>query len=365
LAGGIAALAFAFIVLCGYLLGWKWTGLPKQTLWDWLDLLIVPAVLALGGYLFARSENGRMQRIAAQRAADDRQVADQRTKEDRSIAEQRDNTDRQIAAQSRRHDMLQAYLEQIGQLLLDQYRPLRQSEEGSEVSTLARARTLTTLSGLDPGRKKNLLLFLYEAGLIGRLEIDVPERPGVEEELKHLAESDDRGADIGAGLDSIAENLEAETEFPLVLAVIDLKGANLNELDLEYVDLSGVNLGQTIMNRVNLTGAILTDEASFIGTELKNAKFNVADLTQANLSSADLTGTDLTAATLNGTVLKNATLVGANLWFAGMAGAVLDNADLTNAVLSDAQVAQCKSLKDATMPNGQKYEDWLKDKKVR
>jgi hypothetical protein len=57
--GIIAALAFLTIVICGYLFGWKWTGLPKQTLWDWLSLLIVPAVLALGGYLFTRSENQR------------------------------------------------------------------------------------------------------------------------------------------------------------------------------------------------------------------------------------------------------------------------------------------------------------------
>jgi hypothetical protein len=56
-AGGLAALAFLIIVICGYLLDWDWTGLPKRTLWDWLELLIVPAVLTVGGYLFTRSEN--------------------------------------------------------------------------------------------------------------------------------------------------------------------------------------------------------------------------------------------------------------------------------------------------------------------
>src|SRR5215210_5632192 len=62
--GGITSLAFLLIVICGYLFGWKWTGLPKRTLWDWLDLLIVPVVLAIGGYLFTRSEN-RSTRMAA------------------------------------------------------------------------------------------------------------------------------------------------------------------------------------------------------------------------------------------------------------------------------------------------------------
>ena len=47
-------------------LRWKWTGLPERTLWDWLSLLIVPVVLALGGYLFTRSENRRTQEVADQ-----------------------------------------------------------------------------------------------------------------------------------------------------------------------------------------------------------------------------------------------------------------------------------------------------------
>jgi hypothetical protein len=42
-------MVFAIIVVCGYVLGWMWTGLPKKALWDWQDLSIVPAVLALGG----------------------------------------------------------------------------------------------------------------------------------------------------------------------------------------------------------------------------------------------------------------------------------------------------------------------------
>src|SRR5215467_6633766 len=55
------------IVIIGYVFNWDWTGLgpytspphPKdsdyqrgKTLWDWLQLLIIPAVLAVGGYLF-------------------------------------------------------------------------------------------------------------------------------------------------------------------------------------------------------------------------------------------------------------------------------------------------------------------------
>src|SRR5215203_585134 len=62
------SLAFMIVVAGGYLHGWNWTGLPERTFWDWLKLLIVPAVLALGGYLFTRSENERTRELADRRA---------------------------------------------------------------------------------------------------------------------------------------------------------------------------------------------------------------------------------------------------------------------------------------------------------
>ena len=61
-------------------------------------------------------------------------------------------------------------------------------------------------------------------------------------------------------------------------------------------------------------------------------------------------------------------LRGIELEHAALSGADLYRADLTDGDLSgtkgvtDKQLAKVKSLKDATMPNGQKYEDWLKSK---
>jgi hypothetical protein len=43
--------------------------------------------------------------------------------------------------------------------------------------------------------------------------------------------------------------------------------------------------------------------------------------------------------------------------------AILSRADLNQATeWSEEQLAAAKSLEGATMPNGQKYEDWLKSK---
>lgn len=38
--------AFACLVLAGYLVPWQWTGFTGNTLWDWLELALLPVVLA-------------------------------------------------------------------------------------------------------------------------------------------------------------------------------------------------------------------------------------------------------------------------------------------------------------------------------
>ncbi len=63
-----------------------------------------------------------------------------------------------------------------------------------------------------------------------------------------------------------------------------------------------------------------------------------------------------------GAGLGQANLSGANLSGADLSRANLQSANLKDANVADAQIEQARSLKGATMPNGQKYEDWLKTK---
>jgi hypothetical protein len=233
------------VVICGYLFGWKWTGLPKQTLWDWLDLLIVPAVLAVGGYLFTRSENRSTQAAAERRALD---------------------------------GTLQAYLDGMAQLLTDRDQPLHSTQPGDSLSSVARARTLTVLVRLDGSRKRSVLQFLYESGLINK-------------ERTLLNES---------GLIERRHNIVS-------LQQADLRGANLREAYLGSSNLSEANLSE--------------------------ADLSEADLRGAGLSEANLSGADLTDAKVTVELLRH----------------VLDSC----------------SLEGAIMPNGQKYEDWLKDREGR
>jgi hypothetical protein len=62
-----AALVVAFLLAgLGYIQGWR-TGFDTKTLWDWMELLIIPLVLAIGGFFFSRAE-----RDAERKSADDR-----------------------------------------------------------------------------------------------------------------------------------------------------------------------------------------------------------------------------------------------------------------------------------------------------
>jgi hypothetical protein len=94
------------------------------------------------------------------------------------------------------------------------------------------------------------------------------------------------------------------------------------------------------------------------GADLRGADLRGAYLPAAHLSNADLRGADLSNADLRGANLR-----GANLNWADLSGANLSNTNLSGARwLTEDQLGAAKSLKGATMPNGQKYEVWLNDK---
>src|SRR5439155_5359374 len=106
--------ALGYLLYIGFTYGWPaWTGFgpytPPQpsiegyqrakTFWDWMQLLIVPAVLAGGVYFLNRTERINAEKATRQRAEADRQRAEERAETERRIAEQRAETERGIAEQ--------------------------------------------------------------------------------------------------------------------------------------------------------------------------------------------------------------------------------------------------------------------------
>ena len=194
-AGAVVGL-LAIAILIGYRYG--------ITLWDWIKLLIVPAVIAGGGLWFNRQQRERELEIAREQRDREVEIADQRSQD----------------------EALQAYLDGMSQLLTDKDRPLHRAQLGDSLSIVARARTLTVLPRLDCERKARVVQFLYESGLItaDRVIVDL------------------RGADLeGANLSGA--NLGLATLRGATLRRAHLYGAHLMEADLGEDDLSEAGLG--------------------------------------------------------------------------------------------------------------------------
>src|SRR5215218_7427389 len=86
-----------------------------------------------------------------------------------------------------------------------------------------------------------------------------------------------------------------------------------------------------------------------------------------SLASADLSGVDLSGSVWENLDLSWTDLHGATFTETVLHGADLTNADLTGAIgiTNETLEQEVASLAGATMPNGQKYEEWLKTKAAR
>lgn len=252
----------------------KNTEFETKTLWDWMELLIIPLVLAIGVFYLNRSE-----------CSIERQIAEERAKLEREIA-----TDRQQEVS------LQAYLDRISDLLKEDLR------NNTELRNIARIRTLTVLRGLDAKRKGLVLLFLQEANLIDK-EIPVVNLNGADLQGAHL------------------ENAK-------------LRSVNLEWVNLQGANLKWANLDNSILVFANLEKAILHG-AYLRHTDMHAANLEKADLSESQLNEAKLTHANLKDANLDGCYLISANLANADIAGASMRPTVLVNTTMPDGTVRD------------------------------
>jgi flagellar biosynthesis/type III secretory pathway M-ring protein FliF/YscJ len=92
---------------------------PGKTVWDWLQLLIVPLALAVIALLFNFLSTRAERKMATKRYEQDKQIADERYGQEQKIAAQRYEQDQLLALDKQREDLLQAYLNHMSELLLE------------------------------------------------------------------------------------------------------------------------------------------------------------------------------------------------------------------------------------------------------
>ena len=177
---------------------------------------------------------------------------------------------RELEAQRAQGTALQAYYEQIGNLITKH--ELRNTKR-EDIRELARGQTLTVLKEIDGNGKGSLLTFLHGAGLIGT------ENPAVVltgADLRRLAL---RGANLTG---------------------VDLYNANLWRANLQGVSLWRANLRKANLQRADLRKTILQEavlqEAFLQRADLREADLREANLQEANLRHAKVTNGQLAAA---------------------------------------------------------------------
>jgi uncharacterized protein YjbI with pentapeptide repeats len=330
------------LIIVGYRLDWTgFNGSNKsgKTLWDWLQLLIIPAVLAITALLFNMATSRNEQRLTIQR----------------------DKTAFNLAVNTQREDRLQAYLDKMSELLLTG--KLRKSGLNDEARYIARARTLTVLSQLDGDgeRKKTVLQFLYESNLI---------KKSVDSDIVSL-----EGADLSGGDYSLLTlqnaNLHKVFMVNVTLDEVDLSGTDISNADLSDSNFANSNLSCSNLRETYIQDARL-ENVDLHNADISHANLTGSDLTNANISGANLNGADLgsflsedgdyyrSAANLINANLSTAILTDTDLTEANLTGANLSKADLRGANLTKAKVTEeqwkkAKSLKGATMPDGSKH----------
>jgi hypothetical protein len=236
--GVIIAACVIGLIFAGYWFNWSWTGFgpettePKQhakTLWDWLQLLVIPAVLAIAGYAINFTINRNEQKSTRQR----------------------DQTEHEITTDNQREQALQTYIDKMSELLVHEH--LRESKQEDEVRMIARSHTLTVLRLLNGQRRTAVLEFLNDCKLINK---DNP--------IVFLVGAKFEDASL------IHYNLAGVGLVGARMSKINLSEADLHEADLRYADLSGANLREADLSKTILVEAYLTG----------------ANLTGANLSGA-------------------------------------------------------------------------------
>lgn len=307
----LGLIALIIIIILGYIFNWNWIGVSgytppskeyqrEKTLWDWMQLLLIPLLLAGGGWWFSAQQAQRSQDASTQQHLGEFQIAKDQQQE---------------AA-------LQSYLDHMSDLLLGNNTgkndpQLRNSQLGDEVRKVARVRTLTVLHTLDGRRKGVLLGFLAEAQLI-----------------------------------CVPVNSPDSSNLIIELYNADLRDAELSDAFLSETDLGGTNMGRANLRKAHLYKGDLR-YANLLGANLSSADLRYANLLGANLHGANLQEADLQEANLHN-----------RYPVFGLPGtdptADLTSADLSNANLQGAQVTQeqlnkAKSLKGATMPDGSKH----------
>jgi uncharacterized protein YjbI with pentapeptide repeats len=305
----------------------EWTGFKEKKGWDFLQLLIVPAVLSVGALY--------LQDAAKQR---DTKAADEKAKQDTLIK----------------------YFDQMADLLLKEKLLQNLRNPDSEIFIIGRSKTVSVLQSLDPNRQYLVIQFLKSANLNG-----VGESSSIQVfEMLYLKGFLKKGLLYKAKMSNTQLHRAALNEAYLVEA--DLIGSDLREAHLVKSNLSNANLSFADLRKANLRKANFSNadlsnadlrEADLVSADLRGVDLREADLRESQLVFADLRGANIRLADLREADLGFADLRGADLGFANLRGVNLRGANLIGADLRDVKQLRIEQIEDSCYWENAKFSD--------
>ncbi len=250
----------------------------RRTLWDWLDLLLIPFVLGASAFLF---------NIALQRRQT--QLAREENEKDRELARVENETERDVARNRSQEETLRHYMDTMQRLMLDRGDDSLKHGADARLRNVARARTLAVIRALSgsASRIDQVIRFLVESYLLDVVDADANQVP---EAAVTLQDADFDSIDLShVGLPTVnlrgADLHNAHMEDAILtqanLTLANLIGADLSDAFLENVHFEGALLIGARFDRADMKGAILTD-ANLRYAKLRSAR----NVTRDQLNSA-------------------------------------------------------------------------------
>jgi uncharacterized protein YjbI with pentapeptide repeats len=256
----------------------KWSGFQKKSFWDWLQLLIIPLMLALGAFYLNSTADFR---------------------------------DYQIAQEQKHQEILTDYFSKMQDLIVETKKSKQtpgskesNSEERLllEFRTTAQALTLSVLEQLDGKRKGKVITYLAESQL------------------------------ITANNDNQSSLPEVENDNPSSLPEIKLNGANLKEIVLKNVDLYSII---DMKNKDRIINGIKINNANMERANLSKVNLFKSDLMGSNLENATLQNVNFAGSTMKSSRFINGQITDVDFTGVNLSETIFDNIKLENIKISD------------------------------
>ena len=294
-----------------------------KTIWDWMQLLVIPLILAGVAYYLANT---------------------QREKE------------LEIAETEKSENALQNFLDYMTKLMIEH--EYLDDEEFEGAARLIRARTLMVLEQLNGKQKGHLLRFLIETTLLDKEKIYLNLKRANLTRLEF-----EPGGYSDFNLDGV--NLDYANLAECQFHNVQMKGISMRDANLEYADFTSGSLEYILLNRSNLYNAKL-GKANMFKANLQDANLEGAILQETILSRSNLRGanlresfavkisldsSDLSFANLKDADFEEAVLINVNFYGANLKNVNLTNANLIDSNITEKQLRTAKSFEGAKLPS--------------